>query len=100
MISPLTTSLPIAPLSPGASIAAARATGGPSFADVLRSAVAEASRLQHDGAGAAERLQLGHADDVAGEMDMVEKGEQAFRTLLAIRDGLVRAYEEICNMPI
>ena len=73
---------------------------GPGFAEVLKSAVGEVSRLQTDATAAVEQLQAGETDDVTGVMSAVEKSELAFKTLLAIRGKLMSAYEEIRNMPV
>ncbi len=73
---------------------------GPGFAETLRSAVQEVSRLQNDATTAVEQLTLGETDDVTGVMSAVEKSELAFKTLLAIRGKLMSAYDEIRNMPI
>lgn len=75
-------------------------SAGASFAEALKGAVGEVSRLQNDATAAVEQLQLGQTDDVTGVMSAVEKSELALKTLIAIRSKLVSAYDEIRNMPI
>lgn len=81
-------------------LGAPRGSGAASFAEALKGAVGEVSRLQNDATAAVEQLQLGQTDDVTGVMSAVEKSELALKTLIAIRSKLVSAYDEIRNMPI
>lgn len=80
--------------SPGQS-SSTGATGGSSFADVLKKSVDEVSRLQQDATQAVNDVATGKNENVTGVMTAVEKSDLAFKTLLAIRAKLMDAYEEI-----
>ena len=103
---------PISPLSisPATALPPSLAHGisgsggsSPAFAgmlDAAKQAVGEVARMQTDATRAAESLALGETDDVVGVMATVEKGELAFKTLLAIRTKLMSALDEVRNMPV
>ncbi len=100
-ISPLT--LSPASFAPGLAPGAGAATTSPAFAgvlDVAKQALGEVSQMQADATRATESLALGETDDVVGVMAAVEKGELAFKTLLAIRSKLMSALDEVRNMPV
>lgn len=90
--------------SPLPPLGASGATGGSgSFAgllDAAKSAVGSVSQMQNDATAAVEQLALGETDDMVGVMSAVEKGELAFKMLLAVRSKLMTAFDEIRNMPI
>jgi flagellar hook-basal body complex protein FliE len=86
--------------APVANAAQSAATGGPSFADTLKSSIDEVSRLQQDASKAVEDLAIGKTQNVTGVMTAMEKADLAFKTLLAIRTKLMDAYDEIKNIPI
>ena len=71
-----------------------------SFMSAAASGVNSVSKLQNQATAATEQLALGETDDVVGVMAQVEKGELAFKTLLAVRSKLMTAFDEIRNMPI
>ena len=76
------------------------ASGAGSFADMLKSSLDEVSKLQQDASKAVEDLATGKSEDVTGVMTAVEKGDLAFKTLLAIRAKLMDAYDEIKAMTV
>jgi flagellar hook-basal body complex protein FliE len=76
------------------------ASGAGSFADMLKSSLDEVSKLQQDASKAVEDLATGKNEDVTGVMTAVEKGDLAFKTLLAIRAKLMDAYDEIKGMTV
>ncbi|HEX4054042.1 MAG TPA: flagellar hook-basal body complex protein FliE [Tepidisphaeraceae bacterium] len=80
--------------SPGQS-SSTGATGGSSFADMLKKSVDEVSKLQQDATQAVNDVATGQSENVTGVMNAVEKSDLAFKTLLAIRTKLMDAYEEI-----
>ena len=106
MTSPIThvPSFPVATpgVSPTTMFPASPATGGAfaSFMSAAASGVNGVSKLQNQATAAVEQLALGETDDVVGVMAQVEKGELAFKTLLAVRSKLMTAFDEIRNMPI
>ena len=96
---------PIAPAPAGFSpVTPAGLPGGnagfTSILDAAKSGVGEVNRLQAQAAAASESLALGETDDVAGTLAAVEKGELAFKTLLAVRSKLMSAFDEVRNMPV
>jgi flagellar hook-basal body complex protein FliE len=68
--------------------------------DAASSAVDSADKMQDQAASAVEAFVSGETDDISGVMAAVEKGELAFKTLLAVRSKLMTAYDEIRNMPV
>lgn len=73
---------------------------GSSFSEMLMKNIDEVSRMQQDASKAVEDLALGKTDDVTGVMTAVEKSDLAFKTLLAIRNKLMDAYQEIRQIGI
>ena len=85
--------------SPAKSVGAG-ATGGTSFAEMLKSGIEEVAKLQKDASQAVEALATGKTEDVTGVMTAMEKSDLAFKTLLAIRSKLMDAYEEIKQVSV
>jgi flagellar hook-basal body complex protein FliE len=77
----------------------AQSAGG-SFADSLRSSIDEVARMQNDATQATTDLATGRTGDLSGVMTAVEKGDLAFKTLLAIKSKLMDAYDELKAMPM
>jgi flagellar hook-basal body complex protein FliE len=71
------------------------AAPGPTFAEILQGSIREVTALQTQADAAIRELALGRTADVSAVVNQVEKADLAFRTLLAIRDKLIDAYEEI-----
>ena len=78
----------------------APSSGSSGFADALKNSIDEVSRLQQDASKAVQDLSTGRKDDVTGVMTAVEKSDLAFQTLLAIRNKLMDAYDEIKNITV
>jgi len=78
----------------------ASSASGSSFADALKNSIDEVSRMQQDASKAVEDLATGKNEDVTGVMTAVEKSDMAFQTLLAIRNKLMEAYDEIKNIAV
>lgn len=90
----------ISPLDP--SQAGKTAAGGaapdpnaPKFLDLLKENLASVNRLQQDATQAIEDLQTGKRDDLETVMIATQKADTAFRMLLATRNKVLDAYEEI-----
>ncbi len=60
----------------------------------------EVNRLQGDADLAAEDLATGHRSDVEGVMLATQKADTAFRMLLAVRNRMMEAYEEVKQIRI
>lgn len=94
------------PAAPGAdrSAAGTGSADGPSFerdflAEVARQ-IDEVNRLQGDADLAAEDLVAGRRSDVEGVMIATQKADTAFRMLLAVRNRMMEAYEEVKQIRI
>lgn len=67
----------------------------PSFKDVLLDNLREVNKLQQEATTAIEDLQTGRRSDVEGVVAATNKADVAFRTLLAVRNKVAQAYEEV-----
>jgi len=76
-------------------VPAAAPAGGTSFKDELLRRIAEVERLGRDASGAAADLRAGRGGDVAGVADASRKADEAFRLLVAVRDQVLAAIEEV-----
>lgn len=85
---------PNRPIDP-ASAGAGGAEGGPSFKDVLMKNLAEVNRLQEDARAAMEDFAAGRRTDLEGVVGATQKADLAFQTLLAVRNKVMRAYEDL-----
>lgn len=73
-------------------------SSGPSFSDTLKNSLDEVAGLQQDAGQQVLGLATGETENLSGVMTAVEKGDLAFKTLLAIRGKLMDAYEELRGM--
>ncbi len=73
---------------------------GSSFADVLSQAVTEVQKLQGDADTAIRQLVSGEVKDVTEAMVAIEKADVSFQTMMAIRNKIVAAYEEVMRMQV
>ena len=85
------------PLSPVQRSAAAQKPGqdGPSFKATLEEQLARVNELQRDAKEAVEDLAAGRRDDLEGVILATQKADTAFRMLLAVRNKMMDAYQEI-----
>ena len=67
----------------------------PKFRDLLMENLNSVNKLQQDATRAIEDLQTGKRDDLEGVMIATQKADTAFRMLLATRNKVLDAYEEI-----
>jgi flagellar hook-basal body complex protein FliE len=81
------------------SAAAAGSAGGPSFSDILKSTMSDAVK-------ASKHAESQMAAQVQGKADLVDvvtavsSAESSLETVMAIRDQVINAYQEIMRMPI
>ncbi len=73
---------------------------GTSFKEILRTSIQEVNQLQVQADAAIRELTLGRTDNVSAVVNQVEKADLAFRALLAVRNKLMDAYEEINRLRI
>ena len=76
------------------------APGGaqPNFAQTLIDKIEEVNQLQNEAARAAEDYAAGDRTDLEGVIQATQKADTAFRMLLALRNKVQAAYEEIKQM--
>ena|SRR5579885_2252921 len=84
--------------SAGAGEAAAQSAGG-SFSDALASAVKDAMGTMHAGEVAASQGAAGKGD-VVQVVNAVTAAELTLETVVAVRDRVISAYQDIMKMPI
>ena len=73
--------------------------GGPSFGDVLKSSVESAIGAQHKSEQVSAAAITGNAN-MTEVLKAVNDAELALNTVLAVRDRLVQAYDEIMRTPV
>ena len=73
---------------------------GKIFLDELKGQIAEVNRLQGEAEVAAEDLVAGRRDDLEGVMIATEKADTAFKMLLAVRNKMLDAYDEVKNLRV
>lgn len=74
--------------------------GGKSFKEVLADTVSEVQRLQTEADTTIRQLVSGEITDVAEAMVAVERADVSFQTMMAVRNRVMTAYEEIMRMQI
>jgi flagellar hook-basal body complex protein FliE len=77
---------------------ASEATG--SFKDVLTETIGEVQRLRNEADATIKQVVSGEIKDVTDAMIAVEKADIAFQTMMAVRNKMVTAYEEIMRMQV
>lgn len=87
-------------LPPGAVPAPQAGAETPSFKDLLLRNLEQAGKLQQDATQAIEDLQAGRRTDVEGVLLATAKADAAFRMIQAVRNHVIRAYEEIQQMRV
>jgi flagellar hook-basal body complex protein FliE len=76
------------------------AAAAPGFADMLKSALADTSRLQVEADRAAVALQTGEAKNIHEVTIAMEKAEVSLRLMVSMRNKAVEAYQEIMRMQV
>ncbi len=71
-----------------------------SFKDILVEAVSEVQKLQDEADTTIKKLVSGEIKDVTEVMVAVQRADTAFQTLMAVRNKVITAYEEIMRMQI
>jgi flagellar hook-basal body complex protein FliE len=86
--------------SPTGLEATKNAANGGSFADVLEATVGRARESGRRSDAMAMRAASGQPTDLVEVVTAVAESEAALETLVAVRDRVVAAYEDIMRMPI
>jgi flagellar hook-basal body complex protein FliE len=79
---------------------AADDANGASFKDVLLKNIEEVNKLQQDATKAVEDLQTGKRTDMENVLSATAKADMAFKALQAVRNQVLRAYDEIQQMRV
>lgn len=89
------------PMGPNPAVGRAPGAGqqvdpnAPSFKDLLMDNLQKVNELQRDATTAIEDLQTGQRNDVETVLMATAKADTAFRMLLAVRNKMMAAYDEI-----
>ena len=75
-------------------------TNVPSFKDVLAESISEVQRLQNEADTTIRQLVAGEIKDVTQAMVAVERADVSFQTMMAVRNKVVAAYEEMMRMQV
>lgn len=73
---------------------------GDSFKDVLADSISEVQRLQNEADVTIRQLVSGELKDVTQAMVAIEKADVSFQTMMAVRNKIVSAYEEVMRMQV
>ncbi len=73
----------------------AGAQNGPAFKDVLMDNLAQVNKLQQDATRAVEDYTTQKRDDLESVLSATVKADTAFRMLLAVRNKVMEAYQEV-----
>ena len=77
-----------------------QAAGGADFKQELLDEMRKVNEMQQDASKATNDLLTGQRDDLEGVMIATQKADSAFRMLLALRNKVVDAYDEVKNIRV
>ena len=72
----------------------------PDFTKFLKEQLAEVNEAQRDAKEAVEDLSTGRRDDLEGVIVATQKADTAFRMLLAVRNKVMDAYQEVKDIRV
>ncbi|MDZ4756173.1 MAG: flagellar hook-basal body complex protein FliE [Phycisphaerae bacterium] len=70
------------------------------FRDELMRQIGEVNKLQQEASGAAQDVMTGRRSDFEGVMIATQKADTAFKMLLAVRNKVMDAYDEVKQMRV
>lgn len=73
---------------------------GPSFQEILTNTVGEVQRLQNEADQSIRQLVAGEVTDVTEAMVAIERADISFQSMMAVRNKIVQAYEEVMRMQV
>ncbi len=85
--------------TPGADAAAAGASGGPSFADMIKDVVEQTVEAGQKSEQTVVKAAAGQAE-LVDVITAVNAAEMTLETVMAVRDQVIQAYQDIVRMPI
>jgi flagellar hook-basal body complex protein FliE len=71
-----------------------------SFEQAIKEAIKEVSEVQSEAEKAIENFSTGDVKDIHTVVLAMEKADMSFQTLMAVRNKLLSAYEEIMRTPV
>ncbi len=74
-------------------------TAGPSFADVLKNAVTDTVKSSHQ-AEQQMQAQMTGKTDLVNVVTAISSAQASLETVMAVRDQVIAAYQQIMQMPI
>lgn len=74
--------------------------GNAEFRDELMRQIGEVNKLQQEASGAAQDVLTGRRNDVEAVMLATQKADSAFKMLLAVRNKVMDAYDEVKQMRV
>jgi flagellar hook-basal body complex protein FliE len=77
---------------------ASKAEARPGFAEHLKATLTTANDLQHKSATAQQELATGRNGNIHETMIAMDKADVSFRMVMAVRDKVVAAYQEVMRM--
>ena len=83
----------------GADVSPVADVGAPSFGDVLKQSLTSAMDAQHNSEKVSAQALVGKAD-MTDVMQALNNAEMALNTVLAVRDRVVQAYDQIMRTSI
>lgn len=90
---------PARPVAPSSAATSAQATQG--FGKVMEAALDRVSLTQNTAADLQNKFQLGDSNtDLASVMLASSRAQVEFKGLVEVRNRMVRAYQDIMNMPL
>lgn len=75
-------------------------SGAGSFEQAIKDAIKEVSAVQSEAEKAIENFSTGEVKDIHSVVLAMEKADLSFQTLMAVRNKLLTAYEEIMRTPV
>jgi flagellar hook-basal body complex protein FliE len=85
---------------PGVGVRPQTAGSGGDFKQDLLEEMRKVNQMQQDATQATNDLLTGERDDIEGVMIATQKADSAFRMLLALRNKVVDAYDEVKNVRV
>ncbi len=85
--------------APSPASGASEALQGPSFADFVQGAMQDAVATGHQAESAALNMATGNGD-IVDVVTAISAAEMTIETVVAVRDKMVSAYQEIMRMPM
>lgn len=83
----------------GAPTGGVEGMGGPGFGDILKGAVGSITQAGQSAETAITNASLGRAD-LVDVVTAVAAAEATMETVIAVRDEVIKAYQDIMRMPI